>query len=107
MGFWYEHIPHLGRVERFLDAKGRNDYERRLSLARTVRSCHLRNHDAKLIECLPVVKAAIDARLQELQTDHGGISEERQAISDALVGLKVLRRELEARFTKQVRARLE
>ena len=37
-------------------------------------------------------KAAIDARLHELQLDHGGTPEERQAISDALAGLNVLRK---------------
>ena len=57
----------------------------------------LETDDAKLLTRLPAVKAAIDARLQELQMDHGGSSEERQAISDALVGLNVLRRDLQAR----------
>jgi hypothetical protein len=57
----------------------------------------LETDDAKLLECLSVAKAAIDARLHELQIDHGGTSEERQAISDALAGLNVLRRDLEAR----------
>ena len=42
-------------------------------------------------------KAAIDARLHEMQLDHGGTPEERDAISDALAGLNVLRREIETR----------
>ena len=42
-------------------------------------------------------KAAIDARLHELQKDHRGTPEERLAISDALAGLNFLRREIEAR----------
>ena len=42
-------------------------------------------------------KAAIDFRLHEMQTDHGGTPEERQAISEALAGLNVLRRDLQAR----------
>jgi hypothetical protein len=46
---------------------------------------------------LHVAKAAIDARLHELQFDHGGSPEERQAIGDALAGLNVLRRGLERR----------
>jgi hypothetical protein len=58
----------------------------------------LETDDAKLLKCLPLAKAAIDARLQELQTDHGGTSQERQALSDALVGLNVLRRDLQARL---------
>ena len=57
----------------------------------------LETDDEKLMKRLAATKAAIDARLQELQTDHGGTSEERQAISDALIGLTVLGRELEAR----------
>ena len=56
----------------------------------------LETDDAKLRQRLPAAKAAIDVRLQELQTNHGGTSEEQQAISDALVGLTVLRRDLEA-----------
>jgi hypothetical protein len=32
-----------------------------------------------------------------LQSDHGGTTEERQAITDALGGLNVLRRELQMR----------
>lgn len=46
---------------------------------------------------LHAAKAAIDARLHELQLGHGGSLEERQAISDALHGLNMLRGELEAR----------
>jgi phage FluMu protein gp41 len=42
-------------------------------------------------------KAAIDARLHELQMDHGGTPEETQAVSDALAGLNLLRREIETR----------
>ena len=57
----------------------------------------LETDDEKLLMSLPEAKAVIDARLQELQSDHGGTPEELQAISDALVGLKVLRRDLEAR----------
>ena len=42
-------------------------------------------------------EAAIDTRLHELQMDHGGIPEERPAISDALAGPNLLRREIETR----------
>jgi hypothetical protein len=57
----------------------------------------LETDDAKLPDRLHVAKAAIDTRLHDLQLDHGGSPEERQAISDALAGLNVLRRELERR----------
>jgi hypothetical protein len=33
--------------------------------------------------------------------DHGGTPEERQALSDALVGLMILRRELERRSSEE------
>ena len=44
---------------------------------------------------LYAAKAAIDDRLQELQLDHEGSPEERQAISEALSSLNLIRRELE------------
>ena len=54
----------------------------------------LETDDGKLQERVQAAKAAIEARLQELQGDHG-TPEEKQAISDALHGLDVLREELE------------
>jgi hypothetical protein len=53
--------------------------------------------DGKLPNRLKAAKVAIDNRLHELQLDHGGTPEERLAISDALAGLNVLRKELETR----------
>ena len=44
-----------------------------------------------------VAKAAIDARLRELQIDHGGTREEQQALRDAVAGVRVLEREIEGR----------
>jgi hypothetical protein len=57
----------------------------------------LESDDEKLHKRIYAAKAAIDARLHEMQLDHGGAPEERQAISDALHGLTVLRSELEIR----------
>lgn len=57
----------------------------------------LETDDKKLPDCIRAAKGAIDTRLHELQTDHGGTPEERLAITDALAGLNVLRRELERR----------
>jgi hypothetical protein len=57
----------------------------------------LETDDKKLPRRLQVAKAAIDNRLHELQLDHGGTPEERLAITDALGGLNVLRRELQKR----------
>ncbi len=52
-------------------------------------------------EILPIrvqrAKSAIYSRLHELQLDHGGTIDERQAISDALQGLNVLRQEIQRR----------
>ena len=57
----------------------------------------LETDDKNLPNRIRAAKAAIDARLHELQLDHGGTPEERQAITDALHGLTVLRSELETR----------
>ena len=56
--------------------------------------------DCKLPNRIKAAKAAIDNRLHELQMDHGGPPEERQAISDALAWLLILRRELERRSSE-------
>ena len=53
----------------------------------------------KLPNRVSLAKAAIDARLHDMQLGHGGTPEERQAITDALAGLSILRRELEQRST--------
>jgi hypothetical protein len=45
-------------------------------------------------------KSAIDSRLHDLQFDHGGTPEEREAITDALQGLNVLRQEMTSRTDK-------
>ena len=64
----------------------------------------LETDDRKLPNRVQEAKAAIDRRLHELQLDHGGTPEERQAIGDALAGLNVLRRESEIRSHVEVRA---
>jgi len=53
--------------------------------------------DEQLRERLRAAKGAIDARLHEMQMDHGGTPEEREAITAALNGLNALRRELQGR----------
>ena len=57
--------------------------------------------DGKLPNRIQAAKASIDNRLHDLQMDHGGTPEERQAISDALAGLIILRRELERRSSEE------
>ena len=59
--------------------------------------------DGKLPNRIQAAKASIDNRLHDLQMDHGGTPEERQAISDALAGLIILRRELE-RYSSEERS---
>lgn len=46
-------------------------------------------------KCLYAAKVAIDNRLHELQFADGGTQEERQAISDALSSLNLIRKESE------------
>ena len=60
----------------------------------------LETSDNKLPNRLQTAKAAIDNRLHDLQRDYGGTPAERQAITDALGGLNVLRRELQIRSYK-------
>jgi hypothetical protein len=55
----------------------------------------------KLPNRIHAAKSAIDNRLHDLQQDHGGTPEERLAISDALAGLMILRRELERRSSEK------
>jgi hypothetical protein len=62
-----------------------------------------RFYEAAVVETnplrLPVLiqsaRAAIDARIQQLVQDHQGTADERQAISDAIAGLDLLRKELD------------
>ena len=58
----------------------------------------LETDDTKLADRIRAAKGAIDKRLQEILSDHGSTLEERQAISDALAAISVLRRELERRI---------
>jgi len=60
----------------------------------------LETDDEKLPKRIQAAKASIDARIHELQSDHGGTPAERHAICEALAALNVLRRELEARRIK-------
>jgi hypothetical protein len=62
------------------------------------KSAVLETDDNKLPDRIRAAKGAIDTRLREMQMDHGGTPEERQAITDALAGLNLLRRELETRI---------
>jgi hypothetical protein len=54
----------------------------------------LETNRSSLPRLIQTAQAAIDARIQQLQADHQGSAEERQAIADALVGLNVLRKEI-------------
>ncbi len=72
----------------------------------TYQAAIIETDDGKLPNRLQVAKAAIDNRLHELQLDHGGNPEERLAISDALAGLNVLRKELETRSSEKDSSKL-
>lgn len=53
----------------------------------------LETKNVELPRVIRAANAAIDARLQQLMADPHDSSEERQAIADAQVGLRVLSRE--------------
>jgi hypothetical protein len=92
----------FGKVEQFLDAREETTMKADYVWNEPYRAAILETDDAKLPNRLKVAKAAIDARLHEWQSDHGGPLDERQAISDALAGLTVLRAELEGRSQSAV-----
>jgi len=48
---------------------------------------------SRLPQLIEATHAAIDARIRELRQNHGGTSEEQQALADALAGLQVLGKE--------------
>ena len=51
--------------------------------------------DASLLaERIQAAQKAINARIEELQSDHGGSSHEQLALADAMTGLNILRREV-------------
>jgi hypothetical protein len=60
---------------------------------RSYEAAILETDHARLPKLIQAAQAAIDARLEELRTDHEGLAEERLALEDALAGLSVLRRE--------------
>ena len=57
----------------------------------------------KIQERLHVAESEIRKRQQVLSMDHGGTPEERQAIADALNGMKILRTEIAEQQTQQSR----
>ncbi|HTW59030.1 MAG TPA: hypothetical protein VMD99_12940 [Terriglobales bacterium] len=58
----------------------------------------LETNRSSLPRLIQTAQAAIDARLEQLQSNHQadthGSTEERQALADAMVGLNVLRKEV-------------
>ena len=68
----------------------------------------LETNNETLPKRIQAAKAALDNRLQELQLDHGGTPEERQAIEDAVHDLNALRKELaDIPILKQAKAEYE
>jgi hypothetical protein len=57
----------------------------------------LETNREKMQPRIQAAKTAIEVRLQELQLGHAGTPEERQAVSDALTGLNLLRKKIETR----------
>ena len=54
----------------------------------------LETNRSYLSRLIQTAQAAIDARVQQLQSDHHASTHERQAIADALAGLDILRKEM-------------
>ena len=78
----------------------RNDKSKRLEacqddipMAGAYRAAMVEIECSQLPGRIEVAQQAIQHRLRDLEQDHGGTPEERQAISDALRGLDVLRKE--------------
>jgi hypothetical protein len=63
----------------------------------------LETNRSSLPRLIQTAQAAIDARIQQLQSDHQDSAEERQAIADALVGLGVLRKEMNEILSHDIR----
>jgi hypothetical protein len=57
---------------------------------------------SKIEEQIQAADSAISTRLHEFSLNHGGTPEENQAISDAVNGLNVLRREVDEYFKRQI-----
>ena len=83
-------MPRLVARERYLMPLARTyDWQRHYETA------ILEVDRSRLPRLIEAAEAAIHARIKELESDHLGTAEERQAITDALNGLKVLRKETE------------
>lgn len=55
----------------------------------------LETNRAAVLRRIHAAQAVIDARIAELESDHGGSSDERHLIVTALQGLKLLREQIE------------
>jgi hypothetical protein len=62
---------------------------------RSYQAAILETDQARMTKCIQASEAEILARVEQLNSDHGGASEERQSIRDALSGLHMLRNELQ------------
>jgi hypothetical protein len=84
-------------LERFLDAKRGTTMKAAYDWQELYEDALRETNREKMQPRIRAAKAAIEARLQELQLGHGGTREERQAVSDALTRLNLLRKEIETR----------
>ena len=60
----------------------------------TYRAAVLETDWTKMPDRVLVAESEIEARQRELSADHGGTPEERQALADAIVGLRLLRNDV-------------
>jgi hypothetical protein len=87
----------IGKVGQFLDAKRGTTMKADYYWQELYEAVLLETNREKMQPRIRAAKTAIEARLQQLQLGHGSTPEERQAVSDALTGLNLLRREIETR----------
>jgi hypothetical protein len=90
-------VTTIGKVQRFLDAKKGTTMKAAYDWQELYEDALRETNREKMQLRIRAAKAAIEARLQELQLGHGGTPEERQAVSDALTRLNLLRKEIETR----------
>ena len=81
----------IGEIERSFDTKDWNNMRPKYYWEEHYEAAVLESADTKLPNLLRAAKSAIDGRLHEFQLNHGGTFEERQAITQALHQLSVLR----------------
>jgi hypothetical protein len=78
-------VTTIGKVQRFLDTKRGTTMKAAYDWQELYEDALRETNSEKMQPRIRTARAAIEARLQELQLGHGGTPEERQAVSDEFV----------------------